>query len=209
MSALPERQAHVSRSSESSFASSRSRQVEDALNRLEIVSVKIKRYGHGLVFLIGGVLVAQGLGSIAYVVQKQPDTTSFPMVAAISSLCLTLLGLAILFIWDLQYRLGMIVFEEVSDEYEWQHRSLPYGNRASGLITNPSPGRSESTTHTSRPKLYVRVRLRAFLAQAELPFVSHSHSASRYAILLLVLFFNSLVLMFWFSRSLYRLNWFI
>ena len=92
-------------------------------------------------------------------------------------------GLLLLFFWDRRVATGLILYEEISDEVEWQHRSYRREKKAvngsmSGPIDKP-PFPSKST----RPNLDVRVILRAFLKESTLPFLRRgSGGTSVYAL---------------------------
>ena len=80
-------------------------------------------------------------------------------------------GILLLAMWEKRRREAMIVYEEVSDEVEWRHR------------THHNGAWTEEEKHDKKKAgLPIRVVLRRFLSATELPFTSGSVSSLTYAL---------------------------
>lgn len=87
-------------------------------------------------------------------------------VCVFFSWCFFLAILAILYAYELKRRQGDVLFEEISDELEWQVEDT-----------------TRNTTATSRPDIDARIALRSFSRATSLPFVAGKSGAAFYIVL--------------------------
>jgi hypothetical protein len=126
--------------------------------------------------------LASAVGSIVARSAWLPETPS-PLGVSLITVVMTipLMGLITLFLWDLMVREGKILYEEISDEVEWRHRT--FGKRK--ILHGDGSGARESEEareNIGRPNIEVRVVLRKFLRASTLPFVTGPMSGMVYAI---------------------------
>jgi hypothetical protein len=136
--------------------------------------------------LFAGLFASIVIAFAAFLIRAGRDPKSYdPGKDALPLLAALLAGYSIglLYLWDRLYRRGMLLYEEISDELEWTHRSNriksvgPENDNSSNSIT------SNSIINTSRPDLDLRIKLRGFLDATRLPFVYTEHSALIYLFL--------------------------
>jgi len=139
--------------------------VEDALKKLQRISWDLRRLG-----IVIAVLAAMALLSVLGValvrVTKADLATKFMILGTNVASCCG--GFAWLIVWNRQRDRGMILYEEISDELEWRHRTYRPANGAQ----NGNEGK--------RPDLGIRLILREFLASTSLPLVPGPSSGVMY-----------------------------
>jgi hypothetical protein len=115
------------------------------------------------------------------------STDSYPIVlqfTMIFAIMAPLGGLMCLFLWERKVGQGMILYEEISDEVEWRHRTF---RRKLVSLTGGDPDQSEDDASgdaqksSGRPNIEVRILLREFLRETTLPFVNASVGTTVYA----------------------------
>jgi hypothetical protein len=138
-----------------------------ALNRLDRYTERLRRAGSlvvgtaiaTLVFLIGNGIL-----------RVLPFRSPARLIAAFGGMLVALLGIQLLLVWDRCRREGMAVYEEISDEVEWRHRTF----RKDGPEGQESRG--------NKAILGVRLDLRRFLTNTELPFAPGSNASTIYVL---------------------------
>lgn len=144
---------------------------------------ELEHFAIGLEITGRGVLNAAGLTLVLVIALNTFPVTRvlYPFNVVIQALgaLFPLMGLWMLFKWDRRRRYGMALFEEISDEVEWAHRT--HRVVSSGLISYPIP-----PDIPTRTPLGVRRTLRKFLNAATLPLVPSSSGASLYLVYFLV-----------------------
>ena len=147
----------------------------DALDRLKRISFQLSSIGQAIVVLaILGNLIPLVSGMFF-------RAGSFVIQGGVPALAFS--GIALLIFWDQSRKRGMAIYNEISDEVEWDfNNSRNFENRRVNVAAQPS----------ERPELKLRLVLREFLNSATLPLAPHDWGT----ILYLVLFVMSMLINF-------------
>lgn len=163
------------------------------LAALEKATCRLQRTRHWI--LISGMttfalLAADGIAGAI------PSFAWFRVPLSAVGIMVSILAMAFLFRWESRRRLGFILFEEISDEIEWRHRTFaapPHGNGEQKPVD-----------------LNLRIFLRQFIDSTTLPFVSSRTGSLIYAALFLAAFSAFLALLYFASIPATRtLDWFV
>lgn len=180
-----------------------------ALERLTAIGTELRSMGQWLILYIGVAIVFQGVAASGYVTLSASKMNYFvPGCVAPVSMLLVLFAASLLLRWDHLRRKGMAIFEEVSDEIEWRHRTFkPSKPRTKPLHALTGDESEVGSAVGPRPGLNVRLRLRDFLTDATLPITQSNNPGAVYAVLIAALFLTDMFLMIAISRATTPINW--
>ena len=179
--------------------------LEDYVNFIPGLSAELQRIGRVLwrkgmlvVACVVGSLFFTLLGVIAGTQTAPSGERCVSLWLCAVAISLSIAAIIFLVFWEVEKRLAMWFYHELSDHYEWFHRSFVVGNVGRGSnkpandeSRNAVPGAVTPQVRTDRE---LQIRMRAFLAFTSLPLAGFEHSASRYATVLLWNFFFNLAL---------------
>jgi hypothetical protein len=143
-----------------------------ALKELDSITLSLQAIGMMVVLLAGVTLaciVAMG------VLQVFPVISAVRLGAAAFTILSAFQGLVMLLRWEKRRKEGMVLYEEVSDEVEWRHRSQL---KPKVGVINPKARR--------RAGLSIRLALRRFLSSTDLPFTPRQASGVAYTVYFIV-----------------------
>jgi hypothetical protein len=100
-------------------------------------------------------------------------------------LLLPLLLLIVLYFWELIKNRGMIIFDEISDEIEWSHRTDRNLKEFPRNDVN-SQRNDINSLILEKPPLDIRLKLRMFLSSTRLPLAPDRYGVSFYALIQLM-----------------------
>ena len=138
--------------------------VEDGLVELSKMTERLSLLGMMNIALAGATFVLTVTSLILRVAPVERIVLTMAFAGAGAS---ALYGLMFLYVWDRKRRRGMLLYEEISDELEWAHRTH----------------RKRETPKMSlvdRPEFPVRLLLRQFLNAATLPLAPEGFGTSFY-----------------------------
>lgn len=158
--------------------------VEKRLYELAKISSEIRR--RGLIVTYISFLDVFSL-TVAGLMKAFPILWFIPMAIIFTSISLSVLGFFFLLVWDRTRDQGMIIYEEISDELEWRHRT--YRSRKTRSQTE------DGNNLAGRPPLNIRLILRRFLVSSRLPFAPQERDSIFYAGLLLSCIFMAVFLL--------------
>ncbi len=160
--------------------------IDRALKQIEEYSESLRLMGARILVFAFASLATLTFSSLArffftpqFSGPQDGGTSVFPMVFAMV-LSLPFLGLVILFCWEKRVALGTILYEEVSDEIEWRHRTFRKPDPQENGVEPQDPERG--VKRRPRPNLEARLVLRRFLKESTLPFARGPNGTSIYAI---------------------------
>src|SRR5690348_2355873 len=94
-------------------------EIERAVNKLKNYTTRLRLWGAAIVVISLTTLAALAIYALTSFVFKQssaaPETFS---AIATGGVALSFIGLLYVFLWEKQVKLGMILYEEISDELE-------------------------------------------------------------------------------------------
>lgn len=144
---------------------------------LQRITARLRAYSMvtTLLALITLLLVMASLWLGAYGYRRWPASADLVVPLAMLGILPPLFGLQMVMMWERVVRDGTVLFEEISDEVEWRHRSYrPAHDEVARQTTAEANG-------VSRPDIDVRITLRNFLKEATLPLARTSSASTIYA----------------------------
>ncbi len=146
--------------------------VDDGLRRLGTISGELRSFKT--------LSTINALWTLVWVILSAllPQTFLLPrlnvstkLLALFSLYPLALAGISLLFLWERRRAEGKLLFEEISDELEWHHRTF-----------KPNADYSQSTPDVPKPRVDfgTRVLLREFLDASNMPFIPGPFGAAGY-----------------------------
>lgn len=148
--------------------------IDDGLRRLGVISrqlrsVKVFTMMDALSTLVFTILAA--ILPRVMVIYGFEGATRFLALFFVYPLALA--GILTLFVWDRRRAEGKVLFEEISDEFEWHHRTF-----------KPDADHSRSTPDSAKPRVDFRIRvlLREFLDASTMPFIPGPFGAAWYLV---------------------------
>lgn len=143
--------------------------VDDGLRRLDAISHRLRTFKTStvmmtlltLVFTMLTLFLSRAFGIIVIAHINVVMSTLFLLY------CAVLPGILLLFLWERLRVEGKMLFEEISDELEWHHRT--FKPRVTYSETTPEP-----------VNLGIRVSLREFLDASDMPLIPGPFGAAWY-----------------------------
>ncbi len=156
--------------------------VSSALDQLVTLTQRLRSMGVKIVALaavcLGCVIVSISARSVGNV-----ESPSFTFsILGFAVIGLPLFGLVYLFLWDRIAKDGRVLYEEISDELEWKHRTFSKRYTLAELKSKAVNGTMETDVSNGEPSIEVRVALRNFLHATTLPFIPNNFSGMFYAL---------------------------
>ncbi len=153
--------------------------VQSQLEKLKLVTLKLRWYSM-MLLLTAAANTGLFLGAIA---QSYGNHISkvfgeiFPYGAL--SVGATAMTLVLMYGFELSRRHGELLFQEISDELQWRMRPTKIQKENTGDDASRS-SRKRSQMIGKPPSINIRVILRQFVQQSELPFTRGSHGSIVY-----------------------------
>ena len=138
----------------------------EELDRLRFVTRRLRWLGMQCFTMV---LATTALTVASSITDKLAGGNSFQLIIVSLGGVMIVMGLTALFAWEREKDRGSAIYEEVSDELEWDHRSL-----------RGSFHQSDESAPERRPDLNIRLALREYLRNAKLPLVSAESGATFY-----------------------------
>ncbi len=144
-------------------------EIERALVKMQSFTSRLRSLAMTIVLLgffsLAGLTVSSLLRNITAL-----DSVSLALLTGLSVVA-SFCGLLMLFVWERRVAAGMILYEEISDEVEWSHRTFRNGKTT-----------ENGSIRAQGPSLDIRVILRAFLKETTLPFTRGTNGTTIYAL---------------------------
>ncbi|MEW6347888.1 MAG: hypothetical protein AB1646_02405 [Thermodesulfobacteriota bacterium] len=159
--------------------------------RLDDETSRLRITGSIVVFCALMVLVTLILALVGTTIRLRSD---WSVIMLLSSAALSLAGLLFTAWWERRKEIGMIIFEEISDEVEWSHRTFRPWKRTQDQARSRAYEEELEIIHDKlqtalpvpRPPIEIRLALRHFLSATKLPLVPEQYSALLYSLFFLV-----------------------
>jgi hypothetical protein len=145
--------------------------VEVLLSDLRLTAGKMQTLSAAALYLLAVCLMGLFVTLIMRSASSQPFSTSWEDLVRYLTLGSAMYGLTALFLYDRRRRHGDVLFEELSNELQWQAVS----------------GSSIPKAAESRPSIENRVTLRNYVQASDLPLVPGKFGPTAYAITFLII----------------------